>query len=211
MEITALAEGGAGLPQAVQQASVYQSSLPQPASPTQPVTAPQYTPEELERIKQLASIAASLGTPSLRPSPSPVDTTASGAPAETHPGTTGGTPMTSTPGYSPTTSVSESIKQAAGAPSALTPDEWNWYYMQVTGQIAPAPEDLGYTRPVSPVSFDDWFNRMQNYLRTTGAEPVPGVTEPGAPPAQAPPAGNTLSQLAALVRKLFNMLLYGHE
>lgn len=85
---------------------------------------------------------------------------------ETHPGTTpGGGVEGVTPGYDPGASamtVQAQIKAAANT-QYLNADEWGFYYAEVTGTPAPAPEDLGYERPLQATAFDAWWARMETF------------------------------------------------
>jgi hypothetical protein len=74
----------------------------------------------------------------------------------------------------------ETIKLAALAATGhaqLNWDEWNWYYSNITGQPAPAPEDRGYARtaggsvlidgqPAYPV--ETWFSSAFGTVRGPG-------------------------------------------
>jgi len=48
--------------------------------------------------------------------------------------------------------------EAAGGGRPLDYDHWAWYYRQLTGQAAPAPEELGITRtdPMPAMSAAEW-------------------------------------------------------
>lgn len=51
---------------------------------------------------------------------------------------------------------------AAGSPT-LTPDEWDWYFEQATGEaLEPAPEAYGFTGDErnKPVTFETWWSRL---------------------------------------------------
>ena len=81
----------------------------------------------------------------------------------------------------------ESIKLAALAATGhaeLNWDEWNWYYSQITGQEAPAPEDKGWSRtsggtvlidgqPSYPV--ETWYSSAFGTVRGPGAGGGTGV------------------------------------
>lgn len=137
-----------------------------------------------------------------------------GAPASQAGTTAGGAAVI--PGYQPDTApqtLADQIKALARGESpdlsGLNPDQWNFYYTQATGTPAPTIEDMGYTRPVSPVSFEDWWARVQAVL-PTGAPGAGAPSEPGAP---APGEGAFAWFFAQLKARglafLWEVLLYG--
>lgn len=103
-------------------------------------------------------------------------------------------------------STRELILQMAseyGFVTSATPDEWSWFYREVTGSDAPPPESLGYTRAsdlsLPAVSFDDWWNRLQRFLSgqspTVSGPGTPGVTPGVTPEVPEVPRGIDLQNL----------------
>jgi hypothetical protein len=149
------------------------------------------------------------------------------APVDTRP-TTGTVPagansagLTTSQGPAAAGSLAAQIQSAGGGPNALLgPDEWGWYFGQITGTPAPPPEDMGFSAEngnrSTPMKFAAWWDAALKWaagqgtsspansaagkvMQTVGGGPGPA---PG-PPA---PASKTLVFLAAagLVYLLFS-------
>lgn len=98
-----------------------------------------------------------------------------------------------------TISIRDQVLRASGNRTALTWDEWNYYYKRVTGSNAPAPEDRGYARdqngvPVvngkTQLSVDEWFTAAFPEMK-----PVP-IT----PPIRVEPKRSLASIFLSLLR-----------
>jgi hypothetical protein len=106
--------------------------------------------------------------------------------------------------------IQERVKAAAQAETAAW-DVWNYYYAQITGSQAPAPEERGFSRaPDGTVSVngktmltvDEWW------AAAFGSAPGGGGT-PNLPPAPGQTTGGLTDKLRAWFEKLVRMIFSG--
>jgi len=152
----------------------------------------------LQRQARLAVLTgkAPAGSEKTQQSPNPPDTTA--------------VPATGPNEEVSKMTIQERVKAAAQAETAAW-DVWNYYYAQITGSQAPAPEERGFSRaPDGTVSVngktmltvDEWW------AAAFGSAPGGGST-PSLPPAPGQPIGGLTDKLRAWFEKLVQMIFSG--
>lgn len=116
-------------------------------------------------------------------------------------------------GASVTGSLAFQIQQLGGGVNALlTPDQWAYFFEQASAVAAPAPEDLGFSRPQTPIKFADWWGAMLAWA-TAQINPAPAsaaatvASTTGGGPAGTP--GTSTKSPATATTKANSILLWG--
>lgn len=110
---------------------------------------------------------------------------------------------TAAQGPSPSGALAAQIQSLGGGPNALlTADQWGFYFQQISGVPAPAPEDMGFTDATrfSPIKFSDWWGAAMQWTASTSSSPTTvaiTATTGGGAGAAASPQGSTGAQSGA--------------